>query len=93
MAKINDNGATEMARISTIDESGSCYLWVITSDGRVLRRRTDIHDTFIQVYNHWTGDRTQAVLCQMATESKQKVISLNLRMFSAAEISAQENKG
>jgi len=38
MAKISARGATEVARIKTKTQSGHLYLWVMTSDGRILRR-------------------------------------------------------
>jgi len=41
MAKISANGATEVARVTTRNRHGYRYIWVMTSDGRVLQRCTD----------------------------------------------------
>ena len=40
MAKISANGAHEVARIRAISPAGYTYIWIMTSDGRVLTRTT-----------------------------------------------------
>ena len=46
MAKISANGATEVARIQAISPAGYTYLWVMTSDGRVLSRASGTGDGY-----------------------------------------------
>jgi hypothetical protein len=47
MAKISANGATEVARIQVAHlVSGQPYVWVMTSDGRVLSRASGTGDGY-----------------------------------------------
>jgi hypothetical protein len=76
MAKISANGATEKARIKTKSPGGYEYLWVMTSDGRVLRRVIGEVSTGYTVFRrNWRGDRTQAVLSVMAAGLGHTIIS------------------
>lgn len=75
MAKISANGATEMARIKSVSSNGTEFLWVMCSDGRVLRRLTSYGGTGYSVYRRgWKGDKTQAVLIEMAQACGHKVV-------------------
>jgi hypothetical protein len=65
MAKITANGATEVARIRTTFAE-STYLWVMTSDGRILRRCTDFDETYQVIGRGWKGDKTLAALEKIA---------------------------
>lgn len=76
MAKISANGATEMARIKSRKANSNIeWLWVMCSDGRILRRTTGDLGTGYSVYRRgWNGDRTQAVLVEMARAAGHEVL-------------------
>ena len=75
MAKISANGATEMTRIKSKGPTGTVFIWVMCSDGRVLRRITSNGGTGYSVYyNKWKGDKTQAALVEMAETCGHKVL-------------------
>ena len=46
MVEISDNGAHEIARVAVTSPSGDSYIWVMTSDGRVLSRAIGTGDGY-----------------------------------------------
>lgn len=67
MAKISANGATEVAKLKVRSQAGYEYLYVMTSDGRVLRRATGDAGTgySVQARKISPAKRTAEVLTQL----------------------------
>ena len=47
MIEISDNGAHEIARIRATSPDGESYVWVMTSDGRILSRASGTGDGYM----------------------------------------------
>lgn len=76
MAKIGARGATEVARIKTESPAGTSYLWVMCSDGRVLRRITgELGESYAVFRRHVRPEaRNQYLLIGLAIRLGHKVV-------------------
>jgi len=76
MAKISANGATEVARINvTRADGGYTYVWVMTSDGRVLSRARGTGDGYTVAQRGLRRNlRTREVLLRIAAIRGYRVV-------------------
>lgn len=77
MAEITQGGATEAARIKTSSPGRNVFIWVMCSDGRILRKMEMDEGPFRIYRRGWKGARTQETLIEMARACGHEVVSDN----------------
>jgi hypothetical protein len=87
MAKIGANGAVELARATCKDMKGNPYIYVLTSDGRVLVKWEHPHQEFSIYRNNVPEEfRTRRNLVSILTTLRMREIRLVMPPAEQPEI-------